>query len=654
MASSLRGLLHHLDTVYTNSLDEDAPIAEVPAGAIKLPLHAHQKAALAAMERLERKTNEGYTIENESLFTRYGILGDSVGVGKSLMILGHIARIASLPPLDSRMQLTASSTSSCFSLRRVTVDTSGDAGCLIIVPHTLFRQWVDYIKKQTTLEVLCVKTQAEVTAVEFLAKLRKAPIVLISNTLLRVFGPRVVEARIHWKRIFIDEADTIHIQSHLHELLEMSRFVWLVTASWINMLHLNASMWLPYTSIASEVYSPTSRYHYLAPWFKSRPSSTNPYYLIESMQVRSATFYRYLVSVTHRLRPHLVIRCKDTFVAKSISLPPLHRYTILCKSPITHEIVKTVLSGTIKQMLDAGDTTGALEQLGVKGASTDSLIEAVTANMKKELDRLQKTYDFKESLEYSSPAAKATALASLQEKITRTKASIRDIEDRIQNLKTEACPICYEDTPEPLVTPCCSRAFCPTCLLVSMSKNPECPLCRGKIHPSQCTKLVVAAAPPTDTNAIVDTAGAAAPKLEKKPDALLRLLQENPTGRFLVFSKYDNPFASIESAVETLGIRVKQLKGNKDAVAATLRAFETGDIRCLLLNARYAGSGLNITAATHVVLLHAMSHEEEKQILGRAYRIGREGPLHFVKLVHEGEEAPADAEPPAVNQVPAA
>jgi hypothetical protein len=40
---------------------------------------------------------------------------------------------------------------------------------------------------------------------------------------------------------------------------------------------------------------------------------------------------------------------------------------------------------------------------------------------------------------------------------------------------------------------------------------------------------------------------------------------------------------------------------------------------------------------THVILLHAMTHEEEKQILGRAYRMGRTEPLHFIKLLHADE-----------------
>lgn len=90
--------------------------------------------------------------------------------------------------------------------------------------------------------------------------------------------------------------------------------------------------------------------------------------------------------------------------------------------------------------------------------------------------------------------------------------------------------------------------------------------------------------------------------------------------------------------MNTLNIKVRSLKGNKDVIASILQGFDAGKLQCLLLNSQFAGSGLNITSATHVILLHSMTYEEEKQILGRAYRVGRKGPLTFIKLLHKGEE----------------
>jgi SNF2 family DNA or RNA helicase len=84
-------------------------------------------------------------------------------------------------------------------------------------------------------------------------------------------------------------------------------------------------------------------------------------------------------------------------------------------------------------------------------------------------------------------------------------------------------------------------------------------------------------------------------------------------------------------------IAVKQVRGNKDVIASTLKGFQKGDTKVLLLNSIEAGAGLNITAATHIILLHAMTHEEEKQILGRAYRLGRSEPLEVIRLLHPDE-----------------
>ena len=119
-------------------------------------------------------------------------------------------------------------------------------------------------------------------------------------------------------------------------------------------------------------------------------------------------------------------------------------------------------------------------------------------------------------------------------------------------------------------------------------------------------------------------------------DALLQILQENPEGRFLIFSRFDSPLQSIQEQIENT-YPSHTLQGNKDSIAKTLAEFEKGSIRILLLNSQSSAAGLNIPSATHLILLHKMGTEEEKQILGRAYRLGRTQPLHFIKLLHNHE-----------------
>ena len=207
------------------------------------------------------------------------------------------------------------------------------------------------------------------------------------------------------------------------------------------------------------------------------------------------------------------------------------------------------------------------------------------------------------------------------------------LRERLQNVATELCGICYDEPLPATLTPCCNQIFCGRCLLMSLEKNPECPMCRGTIQAKRLIMIGPGGTKPSAEAAMdVDEV-----KPLKKHEALLKLIQENPTGKFLVFSRYDNPFDQISAACSAEGITIRQVKGNKDVVNAIINSFETGQTRVLYLNSIYSGAGLNIVSATHVVLLHAMGSEEQKQIVGRAYRLGRTADLNVVRLLHPGE-----------------
>jgi hypothetical protein len=618
--------------VYTNSLTTDSPRVDVAVDSLKVNLRSHQQAVLAAMENKEQQLLKGLDCSGEILYSSYGILGDSVGVGKSLMVMGHIARLKTIPPLESSYSMGRNSTNKVFSLKHNYFTDLSEANCLVIVPHTLFRQWADYIKKQSNLKGLLLDKKNSLKTDTFLQDVMASDVVLVSNTLYKEFSVWQRDNDIRWKRVFVDEADTIHMVNGYPK--PEARFTWFITASWMNILFSNETLYIHKTSLHTNVFGDNAPYSFLKPHFDEMYRSTRPYDYIR-YNMTSYNFFRDLVNHDHILRGNLVIRCNDTFIQESISLPPLTRINILCRIPITQRIVSQAIPADIQQLLHGGDVTGAIQALGVKAEDTTSLIDAVTKNLQKELIRLKATYEFKAALEYSTPQSKETALSSLATKMKEKEEAIKNIQERIDGFKDEMCPICYDDPAEPIITPCCSRIFCGKCILLCYTRNPTCALCRTPFQLKDLTKVVSN----KEETAIVDSNTGTNPEdmLEKKPETLMRLFRDNPEGRFLVFSRYDNPFTAMETAIEGVGVNVKQLKGNKDAIASTLRAFQSGDIRCLLLNSHYAGSGLNITAATHVVLLHAMTHEEEKQILGRAYRMGRTGPLQFIRLLHSDE-----------------
>lgn len=620
-----------LNEAYKGSLASDATQCDQPTE-IRIPLRSHQKAILYSMAQRESKVSVGMDLCGAKLFSRFSFLGDGVGVGKSLMVLGHIARLKTLPVLPAIPHLDLNSSSQLYSLRdNLFARDLSDSACLIVVPHTLYRQWQTYIKEQTSLTFLGVQTKSVLQSDTLIRKLKEVDVVLVSNTLYGNLQDLADTNRLIWKRVFFDEADTIHIPSTRPRAT--TRFTWLISASWANLLFPNVTQYITNVYLNTVPTNPLlddALKHQLQ--ILKTQSPTHGAYVYMRYLVVSSTFFRDFVGTNNSLRGNLVMRCRDEFVRESITLPPINIRNILCRPSILQQVVANAIPADVRNLLHAGDIKGALDSLGVKPEEPMSLIAAVTENRIKELNRLRLTFTFKSALEYATPQAKEAALKSLKDRISSLEEQIKGLKERIENYKTEICPICFDEPQTATLTQCCNRIFCGSCILTSLTRATTCPLCRTQISASGLR--AVAAGPVPSVTADVK---AEEPQLLKKTEQLIQLLKTSPKGKFLIFSRFDNPFIQLSQEIEAMNLTVKLVRGNKDVIAQTLKTFQKGDTNVLLLNSLQAGAGLNITAATHVILLHAMTHEEEKQILGRAYRLGRTEPLDVIRLLHPDE-----------------
>jgi len=126
----------------------------------------------------------------------------------------------------------------------------------------------------------------------------------------------------------------------------------------------------------------------------------------------------------------------------------------------------------------------------------------------------------------------------------------------------------------------------------------------------------------------------------KKTAALLKLLTESsPDRRFLVFSTHEASFQGLREKLETHGIRCELLQGTASRVENLRKLFQKGTVRVLCMNALHVGAGINLEAATDVVLYHRMNVELERQVIGRAVRFERAADLTVTYLVHDDETA---------------
>jgi SNF2 family DNA or RNA helicase len=631
-SNSLRSL-NIFNDGFLYSLNSESSQCEQPSD-IKMQLYGHQKAVLQCMKDKENELNQGKDISGSRLFSNFGILGDGVGVGKSLMILGHISNLKRFDTLRNAKILTDNGNSNLYSIEEKDLyKDCSNAGCLIVVPHTLYKQWEKYIETQTKLSFYGVKTKAYLEKEKYeKGQLLTKDIVLVSNTLYGKLQAVMDHERVSWKRVFFDEADTLSISST--QSLPRTKFVWLISASWPNLLFPNTTLYFSQNNMTffqNGNFDPQLVNHINSWRHRDYPGYI---WVQQHYHMVSLPFFKSYIVNNNRHRGHLVVRCRDSFIQESISLPPLYTHTIMCRPSVAHRVVAHAISADVRQLLHAGDYTGALEQLGVKSEDSITLVQAVTENRIKELDRLQKTYDFKNSIEYSSPQAKEHALNHLRQKIDGLKDQIKNLRERIENYKEEICPICFDEPQSAVITNCCHRIFCAACILTSLTRANTCPLCRAVIQPNELRSLTKEKKEKTSKK---QEANEPLKKTEQLLKTIRDTLAENKDARFLIFSRFDNPLNSIGQDLVNENIRPAVVHGNKDVINRTLESFRKGETRVLLLNSLMAGAGMNITEATHVILLHAMNHEEEKQILGRAYRMGRQGPLHLIRLLHPDE-----------------
>jgi hypothetical protein len=621
-ARTLQRHLEVLQTVFTNALTEDSPITQQPAH-IQVPLRIHQLAMLEAMRTKEEALQKGFRInEREVVYSDYVILGDRVGVGKTLMTLGHIGQMAGHNIDQPARMLHEHSNKHFFSL--VSQENQEQIfDNLIIVPHTLFRQWQDAIQSQTLLKAFYCKSQRDLDRDDLLERLRINHLTLISNTLLPWFIHHIT-LRLgyapRWQRVFYDEADSMKISSNCDR--PDANMTWFISATFHNLLFSNEIYQSYVTRQLPDVV--VESYHPLIQEMLRTQIAAHP--MIVYYKMLSHPFFSKHLQSNHPQKGHLVLSCDNDFLNTSVQLPPLHRRTVMCQASAQHALISHAVPQEVAIMLHAGDTEGALQALGVSSHTPLTLVEAVTGYKQRELDRLKRLLDFKKEEEYATPQAKEHAIQTLETRISKLEEQILQIQERITEASKDNCSICYESNNNPLLTPCCSKKFCASCILEWMTRVPACPLCRHKFHPSELVNLSTSNV--ARTNSRLDK--------PKKLEALLKVIEENPEGRFLIFSRFDNPFFDIERSIQekyTFGY----LQGNKDVIAKTLEKFEDGRLKILFLNSRNAAAGMNIPSATHLLLLHKMGNEEEKQILGRAYRLGRTQPLEMIYFLHEME-----------------
>jgi hypothetical protein len=651
---SRRRLWSLFEALFRQELTPESTQADSPDW-IRTSLLPHQRACLHAALALEHAKCVGLTVDpvpGEStggqLFTSHGILADSVGSGKSLLALSLVRAPA---PSKNYMEFTVRNGTALGDGRDVallrersqlTQNITGvtlrpTTACLFLIPHPLMSQWETYVEKDTTLRARFIKRKQDACADDLLTTLDSYDAIFMSSTMYATARAAHPLHAILWKRVFVDEADSIHI-SHANEEIN-GLFYWFISASWMNLLfargcYFNMESMAPLDSTPRDVVDRVKALMQGPTYLTLRGVAHNN--IVRRMTGFMGSDGIYSMTPVNYQSARLVIHASPAFVRTSFAEPDIRHSQILCATPHNIRVLNDHISLDMLERLNAGDVKGALDSLGMSAHSEEEVTKAVTESLLKDLDHAQKTYEYKQSIPYSSDSVKAKALEVCQQKIVSIQSRISAIEERIKKASSENCPICYCDVSGAAIVPCCQQVFCFACLCTSLSRSPSCPLCRARIDDVKTVKVV------GERNTVIFSPDEPLPSVEKpmsKKDAFVKFVRANKGAKILMFSSYDATFGSMERDLDLADVRYATLNGSNARISKLLKDFGEGKYTVLFLNARNMGAGLNIDVATHVVLYHKMNAELENQIVGRAVRLGRSADLDVIHLVHENEVA---------------
>ncbi len=145
-----------------------------------------------------------------------------------------------------------------------------------------------------------------------------------------------------------------------------------------------------------------------------------------------------------------------------------------------------------------------------------------------------------------------------------------------------------------------------------------------------------------DATLVVPDAGIESSKIA----ALIELIEglRSAGRKVLVFSQFVRLLDNVAACLDANETRYLRLDGSTPAAARgeLVSQFQTGDATAFLLSLKAGGTGLNLTAADHVVHLDPWWNPAvEDQASDRAHRIGQDKPVTIVRLVARGtiEEA---------------
>lgn len=227
-----------------------------------------------------------------------------------------------------------------------------------------------------------------------------------------------------------------------------------------------------------------------------------------------------------------------------------------------------------------------------------------------------------------------------QIQFTRLHGRIKYLEHLKDKNDNVDCPICKNQATERYYVTICGHVICVQCFMIltkdkkrsCMSIN--CPVCRTSQEIKNVYAVTCSDAPSTSADVKLKLTGSYSPKIDEMIRCILKLKEDEPDVKILIFSHWDSILSAIIYGLKENNITYRTSVGsNFNKQIEEFKDYNQG-VTCMMMNLKFGGKGLNLTEATHIFLVEPiLNADEEMQAIGRIHRIGQTRPTFVHKFI---------------------
>ena len=601
-----------------DEIGESSPRANQPSN-VNIHLKDHQLALLYQCIHYE---NNNLQISDFPLASRLhprgvvtvnmGIIGDRVGSGKSFVILSLI-KSNDITTKDQTMIKSHGMNKVVYFIPDKTKIVKTN---LLVVPHNLVNQWEDYIKAfSNDIRYKIINRQKYVDNLyEETFNIENYDMLVVTGTFCSKVALFLSEKNIKLQRLFIDEADNVSIPGCQSI---NACFTWFVTASFGNLLY------------------PKGFTHFEQESRRQICCATG----LRNHAFVKDIFIELSHNISNELVKILVVKNSECFVEKSILLPPIYSFIIKCKTPLAINILNGIIDKNIIDCLNANDVSSALQYINpTNKGNEDNIVSLLIDKYKKQLTNVHLNLTIVNQMIFETEQERSHELDIVNNRINTINNKIQAITERVK--ENNVCIICYDTVDaNKTVTQCCQNTFCFKCINTWLMNKASCPMCKSRMT-SNDYLVIDNSIPSTSTHEIVQAVidnNTTNESFDKYQNLKIIMKNRRRGSKFLIFSSFEYSFVNIVQILNELRINFEYLKGSGGHVTNVVKRYKESDLDVLLVNIRNYGSGLNLENTTDIIMFHKESTQSEKQIIGRAHRMGKKDPLSIHYLVYSNE-----------------